>query len=311
MVFCYGKTIDEIRKIVKDKSMYQKVMFVFDDYVSNFQTIEIYESIKDFCVYNQTHIKDLSKNEIYNGYKLIIYFCESNSLLKCDINKDEFINVFILKDGILPAILNCDSSKVNSEVFILFNNSTIDYSLVPSINLNKFYQCLNNLLMLNESAYNEIFNLQVSRTAIEECVGSIEKEMMFVDVDILKIMDIEYKDLIFVDLLIIDAFLLLITNIKNQNLMIADIYKMAKDDDEMIDRFYKLYNDKTFYNMIILNYNFLYNNCIKVKKSILDVIALSDYNEDKIYCILKKVKEYSKRAKGLFSYLSLYDIINC
>ena len=54
---------------------YQKVMLLYDDSVSNIQIQEVYHSIKGICVYNQSEIASLDKNEIFNGYKLIIYFC--------------------------------------------------------------------------------------------------------------------------------------------------------------------------------------------------------------------------------------------
>ena len=74
--------LKEIKNIVETKAKYQKVMFLFDDNVSNIKIREIYEEIKGFCVYNQANIKELEKEELFNGYSLIIFHCSIDSFLK-------------------------------------------------------------------------------------------------------------------------------------------------------------------------------------------------------------------------------------
>ena len=103
----YGDNlVEKLKQLVETKAKYQKVMLLFDENISSVEINKIYEEIKGFCVFNQACINTINKEEIYNGYKLIIFRCSVDNFLQCDLNKDEFICVFYPTDNfILPYFL--------------------------------------------------------------------------------------------------------------------------------------------------------------------------------------------------------------
>ena len=52
MKICIENKLQELKKIVQQKAKFQKVMLIFDESVSNIEISEIYNEIKEFCVYN-------------------------------------------------------------------------------------------------------------------------------------------------------------------------------------------------------------------------------------------------------------------
>ena len=72
MKICVENKLQEVKKIILQKAKFQKVMLLFDDSVSNFEIAEIYNEIKEFCVYNQSNISSLKEDEIFDGYRFFI-----------------------------------------------------------------------------------------------------------------------------------------------------------------------------------------------------------------------------------------------
>ncbi len=307
----YESPIKEIKNIVQSKAKYQKVMLLFDDSISNIVISEVYESIKETCVYNQMNIKNIDKNEIYNGYRLIIYFCKTDSFLKCDFNRAEFINVYIPQDGaILPFFLNNENHIISSEDYLFLDRSKVDLNSISSFYFNSFYNYFKNVKDGLNIGFLTNLNQEISHVNILNFIKQLPSETFCVDVDILKHGNTAFKDLIFVDLVLIDAILTLITCVKNQNLMLVDVYKSAKEDDVMIEKFYKLYNNEIFTNIILLNYNCLYNYCLKTKQKILDLIMFYEIDYEKINSVIHDVKLYAKNSNDLIAYLYLFNIFS-
>ncbi len=311
MKLSYENHVKEIKKIIETKAKYQKVMLLFDDSVSNVEIIEIYNEIKGLCMYNQSNIKDLNKEEIFNGYRLIIYFCMVDNFLKCDFEKDEFINVFVPRDNaLLPYFLSNKNEIEKADNVLILNKSRVDVSAVSSVYFCKFFNYFKNLMYgyNNISLFNEI-SREINQFNILNQIIEIPENSEFVDVEILKKCKINYEDLILVDLLLIDAFLLLLTSIKTQNLMIVDVYKAVRDEEEMIEKFYKLYNNETMTNIVVLNFNCLYNYCVKTKEKIIDFVGFFNVS-NKIDVLIQKIKNFAKADNGLIAYLYLYNIFN-
>ena len=130
----------------------------------------------------------------------------------------------------------------------------------------------------------------------------MEKRVHFVDIEILKECDLTYEEIVLVDLLLIDAFLLLIAGIKNQNLMLVDVYKSAKEDISLIDKFYRLYHNEMILRMIILNYNCLYNYCLKTKQKIIDFMAFMDFETTSVNRVIEKIKLFAKNDNEIIVY---------
>ena len=311
MKICTGNPIKEIRKIVEAKAKFQKVMLCFDSNVSNVEIGEIYSCIKDICIYNQTDIKN-NLEEIYNGYRLIIYFCSATSLLNCKVNKEEFVNVYLPKENeFLPCFLNKDNYVDESESYLICDNSKVDIAMMASIQFNLFFNYLKDVVSRNKNSFNfNELNLSLNNNSEFEIMNKIKSDSFFVDVDILSKSKIDYNCLIFVDLILVDAFLLLLANIKNGMNMIVDIYKAAKDDCNLIEKFYKLYNNDSFKNYIVLNFNSLYNQCVRARNKILEFSKFFDVENCNINEIVECVKVYSKNDKGITAYLYLYNIFN-
>ena len=141
---------------------------------------------------------------------------------------------------------------------------------------------------------------------INEC----EEKITFYDIDIIKKEDLNYEHIAIINLILIDAFLTLITKIKNNNLMIVDAYKYNKNEFDVIDRIYKFYNNSSFKNLILLNYNCLLNCCLQTRQKVKQLISFFNIDLDCVDKIINKVKNYSKKCNNFFCYLYLYNIFD-
>lgn len=318
MKILYDKPIKRLKEIVESKAKYQKVMLLFDDSVSNSEIHDIYCEIKGLCVYNQSNISSFDEKEIYNGYRLIIYYCMVDNFLKCNLDKTEFVNVYLPRDkAILPYFMSEKSRAEKVDDFLLLNSKHIDIPMISSINFNIFYNYFKNIIYGQKSEIyeNEIYSMsylnhEITPSKMIDCLNKMGDKMSFLDVDILKQGNIEYQDLVIVDLLLVDAFILLIESVKSQNLMLVDVYKSARENNELIEKFYRLYNNEAFTNLIILNYNCLNNFCLKTKQKITEIINFYEVDKSKVEDIIKQVKNYAKNGSDLMSYLYLYNIFN-
>ena len=310
MQLCYENGYKEIKKIVEEKAKYQKVMVLTDDNISNLQIQEIYNLIKGICVYNQCKINKLDKNEIFNGYKLIIYYCSADSYMQCNLNKSEFVNVFLpIKNEFLPFFLNNESAFENENDFLILGETKIDLLMLSSLISNKFYETFKSITDEKVLAKNIDFILRdITTNNMFETVMDYKENTVFLDVDILKKEKLSYKYIIILNLILIDAFLKLLTNIKSNRLMIVDVYKYNKNEVDIIDKMYKLYNNNSFKNLVLLNYNCLLNFCLRTKQKIKQLISFFQVEFDKVEGIINKVKNYSKNCNNIFGYLYLYNI---
>ena len=132
--------------------------------------------------------------------------------------------------------------------------------------------------------------------------------MKFYDIELLYKCNIPYRQLVLVDLILIDAILILISSFKHHSFMLVDIYKSVKDNEILIDKFYAIANNETFKNLVILNSNCLTNFCLKTKQKILDCVNVFSYSHDEIKNVLAQIKEYSKQDGGLLAYLYTFNI---
>jgi len=312
MNIIYNNFEEKIKNIIETKAKYQKVMFVYDDNVSNSQISNLYNLIKELCVYNQTHIKDIDNVDVYDGYRVVIYMCDVDSFLKLNIRTSEFINIFYPQsNGYLPFFLSDNNKLTKANDYLLLNFSLFDSSIVASVSFNLFYNYFNNIINFNENIKDiSIFDCEITSNNVIDSLQNLNREIEFLDIKILKECNISYKDLLLVDLLMIDAFYVLISSIKNQTVSMVDVYKVGKDDCKVIDRFYKMFNNDCFKNLIILNYNCLYNYCLKCKQKIISCLSLINVANNEIESLIFKLKNYVKEKDDLCGYLYLYNIFN-
>lgn len=301
------KNVKEIYKIIEAKAKFQKVMLLFDDNVSNFEVAEIYNAIKEICIYNQCDVNELDLKELNNGYRAIIYLCSTNSFLKLKFDRTEFVNLY-LNISFLPCCVNVDNTLLEKDNYIFLSNENVDLNLQSSIYFNKFYNYFNNILTFKDN--NIEISFENSYINIASSLDKIYKEgkyLEFVDFDVLRETGIEYKYFSLVHLILIDAFFLMINNVKNHTLMLVDVYKSCRENYEMIDKFYAMTYNESFKTIINLNYNYLVNFCLKTKEKILESVMLSDIDEETMTDILLKLKLYTKNCNGILSYLYLFD----
>ena len=152
------------------------------------------------------------------------------------------------------------------------------------------------------------FNEEINQSNLINRLNCLPEKTFFVDVEIIKKHDIKYEDLIIVDLLLLDAFFVFLQGLKNENLMLVDVYKIFRDDIEMIDKFYKLYNSEMLINVVVLNYKYLYNLCVKLKDNILELLRFVNVEKNEIDSLIDKLKTFSREDDGLCAYLYLYNV---
>jgi len=304
--------LDNIKEIINTKAKFQKVMLVYDDTVSNVLIGQIYDLIKTHCVFNKMKIDNIDKQEIFNGYKAIIYVCDTDNFLKCDFDRSEFVNIYFPQSkALLPYFLTNDNRKDLCENYLLLNSACIDIALPTSVAFNRFYNYFKNLMLVDVKEVSfSLSQEDITFYNILHSIDLIDDEFEFLDVKLLKNCKISYSYIALVDLLLIDAFLLLISSIKTQNLMLVDLYKSTRENEVMLEKFYKLYYDENFKSVIMLNYNCLHSMCLKTKQKILEYVNFTEFDCETVYETINKIKEYSKNSEGIMAYLYLYNIFN-
>jgi len=297
----------ELQAIVEKRAKYQKVMLVFDEYCSENEINNIYENIKNLCIFNKINIKDDIK-EIYNGYKLIIFCVSVNSFIKYSPNIEEFVNIFISQDGsILPYFLDTNFKISKAERYILLNNKQTDINAISSIFFNRFYNYISDLLCYQFSPIHFDFSdSEITQFNVYKMIENVDSSYKFIDIEIVKEMDIDYNKLTLLNVVLCSAILCIIKAIESQSLELVDIYKIAKDDMLAIDRFYALVTNNSLTRVVELNFNFLISALTKTKEKLLSFV-FSYYQQD-LEEIIKKLKQYSFNCNQLLGYLYLYNV---
>ncbi len=312
MKIYYENPNKEIKNLVMQKAKYQKVMLIFDDNISNLEIAKIHDSIKEFCVYNCCHISSLTQEEINDGYRLLIFRCLAESFFELELNLTEFVCVFYPENNsLLPFFLEQDSLINNSENYLLLDEAKIDISMLSSVQFNLFYNYFQNILSGNSTtSFFELQEKEITQQNVLDILNIFNKTTFFLDLNIIKNEKMEYADTVFLDLILINAFELLIQSIKQQNLMLVDVFKAGKDDEKFIEKSYKLYNNDVFTNLILLNYNCLINFCKKTKGKIKELIPFVQVDMSRIDAIFENVKNYSKNDKGLMAFIYLFNFFD-
>ena len=299
----------DVVNVVEEKAKYQKVMVIFDNNVSSIEVDNLYREIKDICIFNKCLVENLDLNELYNGYRIIIYLCSAENFLKLNFNRDEFINIYIPTSKIfLPFCLDNNCYLSSNDDYILFNGELIDVNVQTSLLINKFYNCINGVISLKTKQDRMNFNENLTETALLNNLCKSNNDLEFVDMKILKNTNIDYCNLQILHLLLIDAFLVFISNVKNKTLTIVDTYKSCKEDYNLIDKFFAMSNNEGLLMIICLNYNYLYNICLKTKESILNLCY--NLEESEVENVISELKNFAKNDDGIIGYLYLYNLFN-
>ena len=299
----------KIKQIVKEKAKYQKVMLLTDCSTPNSLANLILSEIKDVCVYNILNINaDLS--EIYNGYKMLIVICSTNSFLQSNIRISEFFCVYLPTDEyIFPYFLNENNSLNKADHTLFLKTSSLDTSVYTSLLFNRFYNFLFDLIYAQTSEIEFIFDIgNITQKNILKMLENLPQDRRLIDIDVIKKFNIDFQDLCLVDYLLISAFNIVINAIKFKAYELVDVYKSAHENYTLIDKFYAMTNNQLFINLITLNFNKLNSACDKTKQSIFEFLKYSKISNKHVSEIIEKIKNYCKTSDNILSYLYLYNV---
>lgn len=310
MKVLYGDVIGNVYSIIIDRAKYQKIMIVYDDYTSSLLINDLYSRVKGVCIFNKSHINNLDIHELNNGYKLIVYLCLEESYLKRKFEVEEFINVFCLQDkNIVPFLIGDKSTLLSGENYLLLERKTVDACLISSISCNRFVEYFQNLLNCDDADEKYInFENNKINFNLELLISNISSNMNFYDYEILVKSNLDCKSVVLIDLILIDAFMVLLNAVKTQSLMIVDVYKSGKEDMALIDKCYSIIGNDVIKNVILLNYSDLWEFCSKTKQNILSCVGIFNYTKNDFQKSFDLVKSYLKQNDNILSILYIYNI---
>lgn len=297
----------ELANLIEKYAKYQKVMLVYDQYTSNLAIQQIYQTIKDLCVFNSIQTGQ-DMQEIYNGYKLLIFLCEPESFLHCNLNIEEFVNIVITNTDILPFCLDSKNHIAGSKIIFLSDNLNLDKPAYSSLNFNLFY---NNLLSIyNQTDCQIDINIkEISTRNLFQILNSPLNNFEFVDIDILRKSKLTYQCLPIVDFVLMAGFDVFFNGIKNHTLLMTDLYKSIKENSALIDKYYALSQNDALITMVELNFGLMQNKIKQTFENINEFLTFGLEN-DELKTIIFAVRDYAKNCSGLLNYLYLYKIFD-
>ena len=301
--------IKNLISLVNEKAKYQKVLMLHDNSVSNLDINNLFYSIKELCVFNKMELNNVDEKEFYNGYKMLIFYCDASNLINFNLNREEFINIYIPTTRFIFPFFSNNLTLLTKNSFLLLNSSVPDINFISCLYFNNFINYSHSLLNFQAVEFNEFDEQELNMTSILNVINNIKQPLFFTDLEICKNTKLNANDLCLLHLILINAFIAFITSIKNNQLGLIDIYKVAKENFNLIDKCYSIFFNETFYNSVILNFNCLYNATIKTKNQILKLLALNnDIPSKNVNIIIDKVKNYLKTSNCKLSFLYFFNV---
>ena len=301
------KNYDELLPIVEQHAKFQKVMLIFDNFTSNLTLQNIQNQIKEVCIFNKTSISSPNINEVYNGYKMLIFCCEPESFLKLNLNLSEFVCVVINNSAYLPFSVNPNNNICETNMIMLPNKSSVDKPAYASLYFNEFYNYARNLYTQQD----DDFTLQITELSPRQLVSvlnSLPADFTFIDVDILRKSNLNYECLPLIDFCLITGFETLFSCVKQHTLEMTDLYKSIRTDQQLIDKFYALAQNDALLTIVELNFNELTSKIKHAKKHILSFMPA--FTTEKLKHVVEQVKDYAKDTSNIINYMFLYDVFN-
>lgn len=297
----------EIKKIVEEKAKYQKIACLYDSCENFKRAKEVCEVIKDICVFNQLEM-DGDLLELNNGYKMILYFCSTDSFLKTHFNKTDFINVYIPSDGgVLPYYIKNEKPYNDGDFLFLYGNQ-IDAGVLSSICFCEFFDYLSNLIFADKTDEFIAKNFSnITQKTILDALENCKNELYFIDVKILKESKLCYRFLPLVDYVLITALYIMITAVNSNAYSLVDFVKATKNDENEIDKFYAMANNVLFKEIVELNFLKIASNCKNARENILQNLT-TQFQNCEVEKVIESVKVFCKKQEGLLGYLYLFNI---
>lgn len=295
--------------IIESHAKYQKIMIIYDNSVSNTLIDEIYFKIRDNCVFNKCNIKE-DLNIIYDGYKLLIFLCSTDSYLKLNLRLDEFVCVFMpTDDEMLPYFLNKENSISQQPNFLFIKRGAADAKVIPSVYFNQFYNYINQLIFMQGSSVQ--FNFQdfsITQKSLINILKSLPADFKFYDIEIIRRTNLTYNQLPLLDYVLICALCCFIRAVQSNSLALVDVYKLAGDNYDIVNKYYAMANGGLVVNVVGLNAHCLLITANKTREKILQNISY--YSKQEVEEVINCVKNYAKTEDGLLSYLYLYNLFD-
>lgn len=308
-IFFNENVCEEIKKIVLEIAQYQKVMLLFDDDASQDLIFNIYQTVREFVVFNKANITNVTQEELNDGYKLVIYCCCADSYIKFEKDNSDCINIFCpSNEYVLPFLIQKGDLDYNED-FLILATKKFDIKMLASVYFNLFFNHCNKLLFQQDLQINTIESgLQLNAQNLLNFVVGLDKDFEFIDIKILKKCDLLYSDLFLIHVILLNAFISVINSIKDKNTMLVDVYKATQTHDEYIDKLYAMYFGGSFENLIKLNCENLLLFAEKTKRKIIELNEISLCSENWLEEVLNKIKAFSKDEDGLLGYLYLFNV---
>lgn len=305
--------IEDLSSIVERYAKYQKVMLIFDQFASNLQIAEIHQTIKELCIFNQIDIsintgnetQNQDLNEIYNGYKMLIFLCAPETVIGLKLNLEEFVNVYFCQNAILPYCLNKNYAISQAQTFLLQSTNKLDKSAFSSLAFNCFYNYLLDVYTQAETNFN-IDMQEFSNRNLLSAFDTLDTNFKFVDVEIVANSNLDYRTLPIVDFVLLAGFEAFFAGVKQHNFLFADLYKAAKSNPQLINKYYALSQNDAMLTMVELNFNFLQNKLNIAKQTVHQFLQI--LQTDDVLKIVQVVKLYAKNSTGILNYLYLYNV---
>lgn len=307
--------MEDLPEIVAKHAKYQKVMLLFDRFTSNSQIAQIHNLIKELCIFNKLDIENLTGfnlsgqenklEEIYNGYKMLIFLCAPESFVKSSLNLEEFVNVFVCQNALLPYCLSKNHTISQAKTILLPANNKLDKFAFSSLAFNNFFNYVLDIYTQTETDFG-ITMREFSNNNLFSILGTLPPNFKFVDIEILATTDFDYRALPIIDFVLLAGFEAFFAGVKQHNFLFADIYKVAKNNPQFINKYYSLSQNDAMLTMVELNFNFLQNKLNDAKQIVHQFLQIMP--TDDMLKIIKSVKNFAKNSSGILNYLYLYNV---
>ncbi len=331
------KDVESVRPIIEECAKYQKVMLIYDESVSMVQVSDIYEQVRDLCIFNKIDIT-ADKSELNNGYRLLIFLCSGDSFLRFSAPLGEFVNIFLPTDScILPFFLQGYHLAERDDYLILKQNRT-DLNVFSSMIFNQFLLQFQSIIGITEQEGDDekfLFSEEFTQKSAIKLINSVKNKenLKFFDLELLVASNMDYRDTMLLDYVLLCACSVFIQSVSGGQLALTDVYKVAKDDCGLVDKFYAMSQNTYLIEMTRLNSHYLNRICERAKQEVLSLLALSKLNmldlaslsifrenqstdgrndtsgHEHIARLIKSIKQALPNNDSLLGYLYFYDVI--
>ncbi|MBR1988009.1 MAG: hypothetical protein IKA36_03105 [Clostridia bacterium] len=305
------KEMYDIKNIIKKRARYQKVMLIYDDSVSEIETRDIYELIREDCIYNQSSVSILDKNELMNGYRLIIYYMRGENFLNLGIQTNEFVNVYIPNDkNILPFFIDDNFELSDKNDFLILNSIELDNAFLTSIYFNRVFNYLNNVIY-NMEKLNIYDSIDMDKI-LQDPINVLKNERIntkFIDLMIIKQTGLYIELLPLLDFVLLVGFELFAKSIREKTFSMIDVYKVAQNDDKKINKYFDIMSNYSMLEVLNLNFHCV-SNFIQTNKSYVLKLLIDNYTYEVVDNVIGCIKEFAKEDDGILGSMYFYNIFS-